>query len=169
MFTPLNTKFYSLEKDKILIPYCDVSKFDELDAGFVENWREFISGINSKKLEFNPLKKSLDGYKITPIPEEKMMIKAYNTVIYNFPDIFDCSEEQILSLLRSGCSLNDIKIRTYTSIISYEKLSHYSMDRFNVSTKENLLKFLDGVRESILVGICIWWGYDLNDKSKKKF
>ena len=82
----------------------------------------------------------------------------------------DASEEQILSLLKSGVTLNDIRLRSKKTVFSSEKLTHYNMKNFNVTIKEKLLDFIkiSLPREEILIAIAIWFGYDLKDTSKKK-
>lgn len=186
MFTPKYIIFYAIDADKILIPVFNVSSVTEnFEVDFLKNWYLFIDDINNKNVIQCQEKNILDrnkiflnlcsivtnmNFQIKDASHENIMTKKENCVLYNFPDISEASEDQIINLLRSGVTLDDIRLKSKKTIISTEKLTHYNMKNFNVTTKEKLIEFIkiSMPREEILIAICIWWGYELNDTSKRK-
>lgn len=153
--------------DKLLIPYFDVSKanFEYIDTTFLNVWKNFISYL---QMNFKNINKEIElltstGYNVTAIHLNEFLPLGFREgLIYNFPDVLNCTNSQLyLFLNNTGLTLDKFlfRVNEHQSLIN-TKIHPYNFIHLGINNSYEIVKFAKlQTSKTIWISIIIWWNY----------
>jgi len=161
--------------DRLIIPCFDVSNCNmkHIDHEFLSNWRSFI---HSLQMQFVSVEKSItylqfNGYHIKWDNDYTTVLPPHwkGGFIYNFPDLYDASSDQIFEFLeRSLIDLDDLLIKNNSKhyVVNF-KITPETFINLSLCNSARLSKIADDQKSSkrIWMSIIIWWKYHDDDIS----
>jgi hypothetical protein len=161
--------------DRLIIPCFDVSRCDmkQIDHEFLSHWRSFIHNL---QMQFVSVEKSVtylqsNGYQIKCDGDYTTVLPTHwkGGFIYNFPDLYDASSDQIFEFLeRSLIDLDDLLIKSNSKhfVVNF-KVTPETFINLSLNNSSRLAKIADDQKscKRIWLSIIIWWKYHDGDTS----